>query len=199
MQKFDLIVIGAGSGLDVMSAAASRGMKVALVEEGPMGGTCLNRGCIPSKILIHSADVMQTIRRAGDFGITVGKVSVDFRKVMARARTVDEEARGIEESIRKAKNITLFKERAAFSGPKKLKVKGGEITAEKIVIAAGTRPSLPPLEGLDKVPHMTSDEALRLTELPKELVVIGGGYISCELAHFFGSMGSKITILQRNV
>ncbi len=199
MQKFDLIVIGAGSGLDVMSAAASRGMKVALVEEGPMGGTCLNRGCIPSKILIHSADVMQTIRRAPEFGITVGKVSVDFRKVMQRAWMVDEEAKGIEESIRKAESITLFKERGAFSGPKTLKVKGGEITADKIVIAAGTRPSLPPVEGLDKVPHLTSDEALRVKELPEKLIIIGGGYIACELAHFFGSMGSDVTILQRNV
>ena len=199
MQKFDLIVIGGGSGLDVMSAAASRGMEVALVEEGPMGGTCLNRGCIPSKILIHSADVMQAIKRSADFGIKVGKVSVDFKKVMERSWMVDEEARGIEESIRKAKNITLFKERTRFTGPKTLAVKGGEITADKIVIAAGTRPSIPPIEGLDKAPHMTSDEALRVKKLPEHLLVIGGGYIACELAHFFGSMGSKVTILQRNI
>ena len=199
MQKFDLIVIGAGSGLDVMSAAASKGWNVAIVEEGPMGGTCLNRGCIPSKILIHSADVMQLIKKAGEFGIKVGKVSVDFKKVMARARTVDEEAAQIESSIRKAKNITLFKERASFTGPKTLKVKSGEITADKIVIAAGTRPSAPPLEGLERVPFMSSDEALKAGKLPKELIIIGGGYIACELAHFFGSMGSKITILQRNV
>ncbi|HSB46699.1 MAG TPA: dihydrolipoyl dehydrogenase [Candidatus Bilamarchaeum sp.] len=199
MQKFDLIVIGAGSGLDVMSAAASQGLNVAIVEEGPMGGTCLNRGCIPSKILIHSADVMQTIKRASEFGINVGKVSVDFRKVMQRAWTVDEEAAGIEASIRKAKNITLFKERAVFSGPKTLKVKSGQITADRIVIAAGTRPSVPPIEGLNKVPYMTSDGALRVKTLPEELIIIGGGYIACELAHFFGSMGSKITILQRNV
>lgn len=184
----------------MMSAAASKGWKVALVEEGPMGGTCLNRGCIPSKILIHSADVIQTIRRAGEFGIKVsGKVSVDFLKVMKRAWVVDEEAAQIEASIRKAKNITLFKERAFFIGPKTIRVKSGEITAERIVIAAGTRPSVPPVEGLDKVPYMTSDEALRVKTLPRVLIIIGGGYIACELAHFFGSMGSKITILQRNV
>jgi dihydrolipoamide dehydrogenase len=199
MQKFDLIVIGAGSGLDVAAAAASRGMKVALVEEGPMGGTCLNRGCIPTKILIHSADVVQAIEKAGAFGIKVGGYSVDFGKVMARARTVDAEAAEIEANLRKAKNITLFGERATFSGPKTLKLKGGEIRADKIVIAAGTRPSVPPIEGIDKVPYMTSDEALRLKKLPKKLIIIGGGYIACELAHFFGSMGSEITILQRNV
>ncbi|MDD5340347.1 MAG: dihydrolipoyl dehydrogenase [Candidatus ainarchaeum sp.] len=199
MLKFDLMVIGAGSGLDVAAAAAASGMKVAIVEEGPMGGTCLNRGCIPTKILIHSADVIQTIRHAGEFGISAGPISVDFRKVMARARTVDKDAQEIEQNIKKAKNITLFKARGAFTGPKALRVGKEEITAEKIVIAAGTRPAIPPIAGLDKVPHMTSDGALRLEKLPEKLIIIGGGYIACELAHFFGSMGSEIVILQRNV
>jgi dihydrolipoamide dehydrogenase len=200
MEKFDVIVIGAGSGLDVLGAAASKGMKVALIEEGPVGGTCLNLGCIPSKILLHSADVVQTIKKAGEFGVNVkGEIEIDFLKVMKRAWIVDEEAAEIEKNIRKAKNLTLFKERARFSGPKTLKVKSGQITADRIVIAAGTRPGIPPIEGLDKVPYMTSDEALRLRKLPKELIIVGGGYIACELAHFFGSMGSKMTILQRNV
>jgi len=199
MEKFDLIVIGAGSGLDVMAAAAARGMKVAIVEEGPMGGTCLNRGCIPTKILIHSADVMQTIKRASLFGIKAGKVSIDFKKIMARARVVDEESHEIEANIKNSQNIRLFKGRGRFTGPKKLTVAGKELTADKIVIAAGTRPSLPPIEGLDKVPYMTSDEALHIKKLPKKLVIIGGGYIAVEFAHFFGSLGSKITILQRNV
>jgi len=200
MEKFDLIVIGAGSGLDVMAAAAGRGMQVAIVEEGPMGGTCLNRGCIPTKILIHSADVMQTIKHAPLFGIKTGNVSIDFKKIMDRAmKEVDGEAAGIEEGIKKAKNITLFKVRGRFVGPKTLQVGGKQITADKVVIAAGTRPSIPPIEGLDKVPYMTSDEALRVKKLPKELIIIGGGYIAVELAHFFGSLGSKITILQRNV
>jgi len=196
--KFDLIVIGAGSGLDVMSAAAASGMKVALVEEGPLGGTCLNRGCIPTKILIHSADVMQTIKRAEVFGIKVGKPKPDFKKVMERARVVDKDAREIEENIKKSQNITLFKGRGAFIGPKTMLVNGQEITSEKIVISAGTRPFVPLIEGLNQVPYMTSDGALRADRLPKKLIIIGGGYIACELAHFFGSMGSEITVLQRN-
>ncbi len=199
MQKFDLIVIGAGSGLDVAAAAASRGMNVAIVEEGPMGGTCLNRGCIPTKILIHSADVVRTIKEAGRFGIDVKGYSVDFGKVMARSRTVDAEAAQIEANLRKITNVTLFRERGEFIGPNSLKVGSSEISAEKIVIAAGTRPSVPPIEGLGNVPYMTSDEALRVEKLPEKLIIIGGGYIACELAHFFGSMGSKIQILQRNV
>lgn len=198
--KFDLLVIGSGSGLDVAAAAAANGLDVAIVEEGPMGGTCLNRGCIPTKILIHSADVMRTIGRAKEFGINVaGPVTVDFKKVMARGRTVEEEAAEIEKSVAKAKNMALFKGRCRFVGQKAVEVDGKTISAEKVLVAAGTRPSVPRLEGLDKVPYMTSDEALKLTELPKELIIIGGGYIACELAHFFGSMGSKITILQRNV
>lgn len=199
MEKFDLIVIGAGSGLDVAAAAASRGMNVAIVEEGPMGGTCLNRGCIPTKILIHSADVVQAIKKAKTFGISVEGYSIDFEKVMARARTVDKDAAEIEANLGKIKNIRLFRERGVFSGPKALKVKSGEITSDRIVVAAGTRPSIPPIEGLEHVPYMTSDEALRVKKLPEELIIIGGGYIACELAHFFGSMGSKTTILQRNV
>lgn len=198
--KYDLIVIGGGSGLNVMSSAAARGLKVAIVEEGPLGGTCLNRGCIPSKILIHAADVMQTIRHADRFGIKVeGKVSVDFKKTMRRSFVVDEEAREIEENINKAENIDLYKTRGVFTGPKTLRVGDEEITAERILIAAGTRPSIPPIEGLDSVDYMTSREALRVAELPPELLIIGGGYIACELAHFFGSMGSKVKILQRNV
>jgi mycothione reductase len=118
---------------------------------------------------------------------------------MRRSWMVDEEAKGIEESLRKSPKVTLFKERGVFTGPKTLKVKSGEIKAERIVIAAGTRPSVPPIDGLETVRHMTSDGALRLEELPKELIIMGGGYISCELAHFFGSMGSKVRILQRNV
>ncbi|MDD5171496.1 MAG: dihydrolipoyl dehydrogenase [Candidatus ainarchaeum sp.] len=197
--KFDLIVIGAGSGLDIASAGAARGMKVAIVEEGPMGGTCLNRGCIPTKILIHSADVVQTINKAHLFGIKAKKPKIDFKKVMERARIVDKDAQQIEEAVKKGKNITLFKVRARFTGPKTLKVGKEEITADKIIIAAGTRPSIPPIDGLDNVRYMTSDEALKVKKLPKKLIIIGGGYIACEFAHFFGSMGSEITILQRNV
>jgi len=196
--KFDLIVIGSGSGLDVAASAAANGMKTAIVEEGPLGGTCLNRGCIPSKILIHCADVMQTVKKAPEFGITVGKVSIDFKKVMARARVVDQDSKNIEESLRKAENITLFKGRARFAGKKEIEVNGQRISADKILVAAGTRPAVPAIEGLDKVPYMTSDEALKAEKLPKKLLVIGGGYIACELAHFFGSMGSEIAILQRN-
>src|SRR3989344_596055 len=198
MQSFDLIVIGAGSGLNVSSAAANMGMKVAVVEKGPMGGTCLNRGCIPSKIIIHSADVAETIRRSGLFGINSKIFSVDFKKITSRASNlVDKEAREIEETIIEDKNTTLFKTEAKFIGDRTLKAGKETIKGKRVVIAAGTRPSVPNIEGLKDVDFITSDEALRLKKQPKSMTILGGGYIAAELAHFYGSLGTKINIIQR--
>ena len=200
MKKFDVIVIGAGSGLNISDAVASMGKKVAVVEEGPMGGTCLNRGCIPSKIVIHSASLLEEIKRAGRFGINVKSKSVNFASITGRAsRIVDDDARNIEYGIRHDKNHKLYKMRAKFIGPKLLQVGKETITADKIFIAAGTRSLIPAIKGLDKVKYLTSTEALRLKKLPKNLIIIGGGYIAAELAHFFGALGSNITIIQRNI
>src|SRR3989338_7718677 len=198
MQNFDLIVIGAGSGLNVSSAAANMGMKVAVVEKGPMGGTCLNRGCIPSKIIIHSADVAETIRKSKLFGINSKISSIDFKKITLRASNlVDKESREIEEAIIEDKNTTLFKTEAKFIGDRTLKVGKETIKGKRVVIAAGTRPSVPPIEGLKDIDFITSDEALRLKKQPKTMTILGGGYIAAELAHFYGSLGTRISIVQR--
>ena len=198
MENFDVIVIGAGSGLNVSSAASARGLKTAIVESGPMGGTCLNRGCIPSKIIIHSADVAEIIKNAKHFGINSKGFIVDFKKVTERAsKFVDKDARDIESGIRSDKNTVLFKTEGKFIGYKTLKVGNKAIKGNKIIIAAGTRPSIPKIEGLDKADYMTSDEALRLTKQPKSLTIIGGGYIAAELAHFYGALGTEINIIQR--
>ena len=198
MQTFDLIVIGAGSGLNVSSAAAERGMKVAVVEKGPMGGTCLNRGCIPSKIIIHSADVAETIKRSKLFGINSKISSIDFRKITSRASNiVDKDAKGIEQGIKEDKNTTLFKAEARFVAERTLKRGKETIKGSKVIIAAGTRPSVPNIEGLKDVDFITSDEALRLRKQPKSMTILGGGYIAAELAHFYGSLGTKISIIQR--
>ena len=198
MENFDVIVIGAGSGLNISSATSAKGLKTAIVESGPMGGTCLNRGCIPSKIIIHSADVAEMINNASPFGISAKINKIDFKKVTDRAsNTVDKDAKDIEKAIKEDKNTTLFKTEGKFIGYKTLKVGNKTIKGDKIIIAAGTRPSIPPIEGLDKVDYMTSDEALRLTKQPKSLTIIGGGYIAAELAHFYGALGTKINIIQR--
>ena len=198
MTKFDVIVIGSGSGLEVSSEAADRGLKVAVIEPGPFGGTCLNRGCIPSKMLIHSADVAETIRRAGLFGIKADVSAIDWEFIVKRvADTIDADAAMVERGNRNTPNITVFKTSARFVGPKRLDVGGEEITAETIVVAAGTRPRIPDIEGIQGVPYITSDEALRLPKQPARLVIYGGGFIAAELAHFFGALGTQVTIVYR--
>jgi mycothione reductase len=199
MRKFDLIVIGTGSGLDVANAAASSDMSVCVVEKGPLGGTCLNRGCIPSKIIIHSADLAMAIRRAADFGLQVGEMKVDLDYVTSRAsHIVDEDSRNIEHAFQHTDNPVLIKGEAAFIDKKALRVGRQEISADKILIATGTRPQVPDIPGLKESGYITSTEALRLRSLPRELIVLGGGYIAAELGHFFGALGSKVTIIQRH-
>ena len=197
-KHYDLIVIGGGSGMRVMSAAANDwGWKVALVEEGPLGGTCLNRGCIPSKILIHTADLIEDIKNAGKFGVDARVDSVDFKKVMARANTfVDCEAEDIEKGVTESANIDFYKMRGEFTGDKTIRVGNETISADRILISAGTRPTVPPIEGLADVAYITSTEALRLQELPKSMIIIGGGYIAAELGHFYGTLGTKVTIVE---
>ena len=198
MIHYDLIVIGAGSGLEVSATAAESGMSVAVVEQGPFGGTCLNRGCIPSKMLIHCADVMETIRSAEHFGIRARVEAVDWGAIIRRASDeIDREAREVEEGNRAASNISVYKDTARFVGEKVLQVGGEQITAPTIVIAAGTRPSVPQLDGLVDVPYITSDEALRIPTQPRRLTIVGGGYIAAELAHFFGALGTEVTIVYR--
>ncbi|MFB6213169.1 MAG: dihydrolipoyl dehydrogenase [Candidatus Nanohaloarchaea archaeon] len=202
MEEFDVIVIGAGSGLDVASAYASRGQDVAVVEPGPLGGTCLNRGCIPSKMLIHRADIVETVEDADRFGIDAEVEDIEFEKIVEKVNeTVAEDARSIKRGIRDSEHHTLFESEARFVDEKVVEVDTDsgdavKITAETIMVAAGSRPMVPPVDGMEDVDYLTSREALELQELPEELVVVGGGYIAAELAHFFDRMGSDITIIE---
>jgi dihydrolipoamide dehydrogenase len=199
MQEFDLIVIGSGSGLDVANAVAQEGPRVAIVEKGRMGGTCLNRGCIPSKLLIHCADVMETIKNAGQFGINVDGFSVDFEKIVSRTNgIVDSDSDRIMKAFSEIDNPKLFPAECRFVGKKTISVGGQDIKADKVLIASGTRPAIPKIKGLEGSGFITSDEALRLKKQPCVLTIIGGGYIAAELAHFFGSLGTKINIIQRH-
>lgn len=197
MEEFDVIVIGAGSGLDVASAYANRGKDVAIVEPGPLGGTCLNRGCIPSKMLIHHADIVETVEKSEKFHINAEINNIDFQAITEEVnQTVSEDAEGIEKAIQDSDNHTLYRTEAKFVDEKTIEVDGEKITADLIFVAAGTRPMVPPVEGLDTVDYLTSKEALQLSEKPDELVIIGGGYIAVELAHFFGAVGTEVKILE---
>lgn len=198
MREFDLMVIGSGTGLDVGLAAAESGLRVAIVEKGAMGGTCLNRGCIPSKMLIHSADIVRAIEMAPLFGIRVRGYDVDFPALVKRVTDdVDNDSMSIERGYQGSENPVLFKGECRFTGPKTLQVGGEELKAEKILISSGTRPAIPQVEGLEGSGYITSDEALRLMSQPKVLTILGGGYIAAELAHFFGSLGTEINIVHR--
>lgn len=199
MKAFDLVVIGTGSGLDVAVEAAGNGLSVAIVEEGPFGGTCHNRGCIPSKMLIHVADVMETIMNAGQFGIKASVESVDWTFIVKRTfEVIDEEAQQIEEANRSQPNTTVYKGAGRFVGHKTVEVNGELIAGETVLISAGTRPLVPNIPGLDSVPYHTSDDVMRLPTQPRRMAIVGGGYIAAEMGHFFGSLGTDVTFLVRS-
>jgi dihydrolipoamide dehydrogenase len=199
MEEFDLIVVGSGSGLDVASGIASRGKNVAVLEPGRLGGTCLNRGCIPSKMLIHRADILEEIKESEKFDIDSEINKINFEEIIKEVNEdVHGDAEEIEKGLKSSENHTLFKEAAEFEDENVLKLKdsGKKITADKIVVAAGSRPLIPPIEGVEDVEFWVSTDALNPDYRPESLVIIGGGYISLELAHFYDAMGTKVTILE---
>ncbi|MEF8905593.1 MAG: dihydrolipoyl dehydrogenase [Haloarculaceae archaeon] len=203
MDEVDFLVIGSGSGLDVANAAANRGQSVAVVEKGPLGGTCLNRGCIPSKMLLYHADVLETVERAGEFRIDAEVRDVDFSEIV---REVNEEVESDSESIRRGLRSSsrhdLYEGEGRFVDERTVEVvsgadEGARIRAETVLVAAGTRPSIPGIDGIHDVDYLTSTGALQLETPPDHLVVVGGGYIAAELGHFFGTFGSEVTIVGR--
>jgi dihydrolipoamide dehydrogenase len=203
MQEYDFLVIGSGSGLDVANAMAGRGNSVAIVEEGRLGGTCLNRGCIPSKKLLYHADVMETIERAGDFDIDAEVTDVDFAEIV---RNVTDDVAGSSDSIRRGLTASdahdLFSGTGRFVDDRTVEIVDGDdegttLRADTVLIATGTRPSIPSIDGIEAVNYLTSTEALRLESPPDRLVIVGGGYIAAELGHFFGTFGSDVTIVGR--
>jgi len=199
-KKFDIIIIGSGGGSKLTRPAANLGLNVAIVDHGPLGGTCLNRGCIPSKMLIHSADVISEIREAHKFFITVNQdVSVDVAGLVGYvSEVVDKESNSIKPLYEKHENITYFSDTAVFQSNDEILVGDQVITADKIFIAAGGRPLIPNIKGLAQTPYWTSTEALRATTLPKSMVIIGGGYIAVELGYYFQAMGVAVTFLVRS-
>ena len=198
MEKYDAAVIGAGSGgLSVAFSAAAAGLKTALIEKGNPGGTCVNAGCVPSKSLLVAASRISMIRDSGKLGIKAEGITADFQFIMGRMRGAINKARqNIENFITSEKNIRLYQGEAHFSGPCQLEVSGRRITGEKIFIASGTRPMLPPIKGLADSGYLTNESVLNLNTLPKNIIMIGGGYISMEYAHFFSAMGADVTIIE---
>ena len=197
---FDLLVVGGGTGRDVVLAAEAAGLRVALVEKGRIGGTCHNRGCMPSKMLIHSAELADAVADGPRFGVHARLDHVDLASIVHNVfATLDAESDERQHALHASPLVTFYQHESRFIAPKSMQIGPDPthtITADRVVIAGGSRPSLPPLPGLQETPHLTSDEALHLDRLPDRLAIIGGGYISCELAHFFGALGAHVTILE---
>ncbi len=197
MEQFDLIIIGAGSGNSLLTEDFD-GWKVAIVERDVFGGTCLNRGCIPSKMFIYPASIVETVRTANPLGVDATVNEVRWTEIVDRVfGRIDPIAQGGEEWRKSLDNITVFNDDARIVGPKEVRVGDQTITAETIVLAAGARPRIPDIDGLDAVDFHTSATVMRLREVPKRLAVLGGGFIACELAHVFGSAGADVTIINR--
>lgn len=198
MDRYDTLVLGGGmSGLPLALRAARHG-RVALVERELLGGTCLNRGCIPTKTMIASARVAHQVRRAAEFGVHAGEPTVDLAAVVERRdRIVDSIRSGSYKAVEGREELDFFESEARFVGARRLRVGDVTIEADRVFLNAGTRDAIPAIDGLDGVPFMTSRSILGLRELPAHLLVVGGGYVGCEFAQMFRRFGSRVTVVQR--
>ncbi|VAX17389.1 COG0398: uncharacterized membrane protein / Mercuric ion reductase [hydrothermal vent metagenome] len=198
-KDFNVIVIGAGSaGLVSSYIAAAVKAKVALIERHKMGGDCLNTGCVPSKALIRSAKIISYIKRHQDYGIKSASATFDFADVMERVQKVIKKVEP-HDSVERftGLGVDCFSGNAKILSPHEVKVDGKTLTTKNIIIATGARPAVPNIPGLDKVPYLTSDTLWEIRELPKRLVVVGGGPIGSELTQCFARLGSKVTQVER--
>ncbi|MGE5237826.1 MAG: dihydrolipoyl dehydrogenase [Chloroflexota bacterium] len=201
MKRYDVVVVGAGDvGLGIAFKASSAVSKVALIDKGNLGGTCVNYGCVPSKTLIHTADRIVEIKEAAKLGIRAEITDVDFGAVMERMRKAVTGGRnGIRDAIEATENIHFYNSECHFIDERTLDVGGERIRGTKIFIASGSRPSIPPLKGLDAIRYLTNESLLEIEKRPESIIIIGGGYIGVEYSHFFSALGTRVTILQRNL
>ncbi|MCR4341220.1 MAG: mercuric reductase [Gemmatimonadaceae bacterium] len=199
---YDLAVIGAGQGGGPLAGAFARaGKRVALIERSHVGGTCINEGCTPTKTMIASARVAYVTRRSADYGVHAGDIRIDLRRVGERKQEIVSSFRHGSESALERAGVELVRGNARFVGERRLEVassdNGREITADLVVVNTGLSPAIPPIEGLDRAPYLTSSSIMELSEVPKHLIVIGGGYVGLEFAQMFRRFGSSVTVLQR--
>ena len=200
MKKFDVIVIGSGAGGSIVDSALRHGYSLAWVDKGPLGGTCLNVGCIPSKMIIYPADRVMEIKEAEKLGISAEVKNVDFQKIMNHMRKPIKEShehmlQGLETPM---DNFEYYKGEGHFIDDYTIEINGERVKGEKIFIGSGARPFIPKIKGIENIDYLTNENVFDLYKKPESLIIIGGGYISVEFAHFFSAMGTKVTILQRS-
>ncbi len=199
IKNYDVVIIGAGIGVGIAFKALADGFKVALIDKGNVGGTCLNVGCVPSKTLLFPADRITELGKSRELGIHARIDHIDFGSIMRRMGNVIKDGQGyLRKEIKNSRNLDFYSEEANFIGEYTLEVKRGKIRGRKIFIASGARPLIPPIEGLDKVEYLTNETLLDLERKPKSLIILGGGYIAAEYGHFFAAIGTRVMIVQRN-
>jgi pyruvate/2-oxoglutarate dehydrogenase complex dihydrolipoamide dehydrogenase (E3) component len=202
-QQYDAIVIGSGqAGTPLSTALAEAGMHTALIEREHVGGTCVNEGCTPTKTMVASARVAYLARRGADYGVHTGDIRIDMERVRQRKRDIVNSFRnGSQGRIEKTANLELIFGEASFTGARSLLVRqkdGGQraLTAGKIFVNAGARPSVPALDGLKAVSFLDSTSIMELDQVPEHLLVLGGGYVGLEFGQMFRRFGSRVTIVQ---
>ncbi len=196
--KVDVIVVGSGqAGVPLSVRLARAGRRVLLAERGELGGTCVNSGCTPTKTMIASARAAHVARTAARLGVRTGPVEVDLAAVVERKDAIVRKWREeVEKRLRDAgERLTLVRGQARFTGARRIEVAGETHTAELVIVNVGARPAVPRLDGLQSVPWLDYDSAMKLRELPSHLVVLGGGYIGCELGQMFRRFGAQVTIV----
>ncbi len=203
-QQVDAIIIGAGqAGGPLSTALAKAGRRTVIIEREHVGGTCINEGCTPTKTMVASARVAYLARRAGDYGVHIGPLSVDMVKVRQRKRDIVTSFRGGgEQSIKQTAGVTLLDGEGSFSDAHTIKVELRDGTTQSfsaptIVINTGARPSLPPVAGLGDIAALNSTSIMELDTVPEHLLVLGGGYVGLEFGQMFRRFGSRVTIVQR--
>lgn len=196
-EDFDLVIVGSGSGNSVIGPEMDS-WRIAIVERGTFGGTCLNRGCIPSKMLVHAADLADAAAHSQRFGVHTSFQGADWPAIVQRVfGRIDPIAEGGRQYRLGLPHVRLFEGDARFVGERELEVRGARIRGTRVVLANGARPFVPAIRGIDEVPYCTSDDIMRIARLPKRLLILGGGFIAAEMGHVFGSLGSHVTIVNR--
>ena len=204
-EAYDAVIIGSGqAGSPLAAALAKAGKRVALIERDALGGTCVNRGCTPTKTMIASARAAYLARRGSDYGVHAGPVTVDLTQVRQRKRDIVADFRGEEEEkIEKTDGIDLMYGGAKFTGPKTLEIalrSGGlqAVTAPLVFINTGARPTVPPIDGLDGVKFLDSTSVMELGAVPEHLMILGGSYIALEFGQMFRRFGSRVTVVEQS-
>lgn len=200
MQNFDHIILGTGQATGTLLAKLiPKGDSIAVIEGGKVGGSCVNYGCTPTKALVASAKAMHVARRGAEFGFDTGAVKIDYSRVRERMNKIrNGSSSGLENWMINTPNVELIRAWGKFEGPKQIRAGEKLLEGKNIYINVGTRPFAPPIKGLDQVPWIDSAGLLDLEELPKHLIIIGGGYIGVEFAQIYRRFGSKVSLIQRN-